>query len=194
MDVYGLGVLLFEMLSGQPPYYSRDKNVLLRNIATAKLSAPVRASHNAAKLIHTLMHRNPASRLGAQDVSEVRAHPFFMCLDFDQVLKREVPVPPFRRQTMPFGPQGDKFTNPFEGRFGAQIFKSWKAATKDFEGWEFSFADPLSHISARARSVSCAGSDTNSSRSRRKARSTNDHTRARVKKISASLLRPMLAF
>eukprot|EP00930_Biecheleria_cincta_P057611 TRINITY_DN43511_c0_g1_i1.p1 TRINITY_DN43511_c0_g1~~TRINITY_DN43511_c0_g1_i1.p1 ORF type:complete len:814 (-),score=123.26 TRINITY_DN43511_c0_g1_i1:15-2423(-) len=192
VDVYGLGVLLFEMLSGHPPYYSRDKSVLLRNIATAELRAPVRASQNAAKLIYALMHRDPASRLGAQDVSEVREHPFFIGLDFEKVLQREVPVPPFRRQTMPIGPRSEKFTNPFEGRLG--IFKSWKAATKDFEGWEYSAADVLSPTFACARSVCCASSDTNSSQSRRRVRSASDHTRARVSKISAGLLRPMLAF
>jgi len=193
VDVYGLGVLLFEMFSGQPPYYSRDKKVLLRNIASATLSAPVRANATAAKLIYTLMHRDPASRLGAQDVSEVREHPFFVGLDFDKVLKREVPVPPFRHQSMPIREKVEKLTSPFEGRLG--VFKSWKAATQDFEGWEYSVADEQPPTCARPRSVSCACSDTSSRQSRRaRPRSANEHARARVSKISASLLRPMLAF
>ena len=40
LDWYLFGVLIYEMLIGDPPYYSKNENELLNNILTAKLRLP----------------------------------------------------------------------------------------------------------------------------------------------------------
>lgn len=51
VDWYLLGVLLFEMLVGQPPYYSQNREEIFHNIMNAPLKIPSYISHNAKSLM-----------------------------------------------------------------------------------------------------------------------------------------------
>jgi len=51
VDWYLLGVLLYEMLIGQPPYYSQNHEEIFQSIMNASLKIPFYVSHNAKSLI-----------------------------------------------------------------------------------------------------------------------------------------------
>ena len=59
-EVYGLGVLAYEMRSGSPPFYSTDRDVLFKSIAGAQLQMPAHCSEvpqrHAEKETHTHTH------------------------------------------------------------------------------------------------------------------------------------------
>jgi len=172
VDLYGLGVLLYEALAGQPPYYSRDREALFRNIVTATLQTPTSASPMAAHLISSLMERDPAVRLGARRTSEVRHHPFFSGLDFARVLRREVPLPPLRHASWPEGgmsapTSAGRVSSPFEGRLEAQV-RRMSSPRRDLEGWEFATpASPGACSPAPSLGGSCAASPSSASRAQR---------------------------
>lgn len=79
VDWYLLGVLLYEMLVGSPPYYSNNREELFNNIQRGKLRFPKSLSENAKNLIKQLLNRDPSKRLGSSknDASDIKVQPFF---------------------------------------------------------------------------------------------------------------------
>ena len=95
VDWYLLGVLLYEMIVGQPPYFSDSKQELFNNIQRGVLKLPVSMSPEAKNLIVHLLNRNPSRRLGAgsEGAEEIKRHPFFDSIDWKAVANRQLEVP-----------------------------------------------------------------------------------------------------
>ncbi len=90
IDWYLLGLLIYEMLVGIPPYYSSNKDQLFKNIQSAPLKLPYTLSAEAKSLIVGLLNRNPTKRLGSGpgDGEEIKKHPWFKTMDWDVAMNR----------------------------------------------------------------------------------------------------------
>ncbi|XXQ31943.1 Non-specific serine/threonine protein kinase [Plasmodiophora brassicae] len=95
-DWWSLGTLLFEMLTGLPPFYAKDSKQLFQRILTSRLRLPYHVSPEAGDLLQRLLSRNVESRIGSSDddAREIKQHCFFAGIDWDLLLAKEVP-PPF---------------------------------------------------------------------------------------------------
>jgi protein-serine/threonine kinase len=76
VDWYHLGVLLYEMLVGKPPYSSASKEDMLSSIEQGQIIFPESMSIEAKHLIISLLEKNPMIRLGSssRDGDEIKEH------------------------------------------------------------------------------------------------------------------------
>ncbi|MCJ1469583.1 hypothetical protein MMC07_008218 [Pseudocyphellaria aurata] len=91
VDWWTLGVLLYEMLTGLPPYYDENTNEMYRKILSEPLHfpGPEIVPPAAKDLLTQLLDRRPEHRLGAKGPSEIKAHQFFHSIDWRKLLQRK---------------------------------------------------------------------------------------------------------
>jgi serum/glucocorticoid-regulated kinase 2 len=96
-DWWTLDVVLYEMLTGLPPFYSNVLGNIRDNIISKPLHIPRSMHANAKNIISRLRDRGTDQRLGANvnGASEVRHHAFFKNLDCQEVIERKT-EPSFR--------------------------------------------------------------------------------------------------
>jgi serine/threonine protein kinase len=82
------------MLFSQPPFYTEDLNQLYQKIKNQNLTFPSSASNEAQDLLSKLLKKDPKERLGAENKQEIKSHPWFRDIDWDDVLAKKLD-PPF---------------------------------------------------------------------------------------------------
>lgn len=101
VDYWSLGCLVFEMLYGKPAFGNEGNEKRYTRILSGKFTFPaeVKTSEEAKSLIRRLLDVNPATRLGANGVQEIKNHPFFAAVDWNKMFKKEI-APPFGKLSL----------------------------------------------------------------------------------------------
>jgi len=97
VDWWAYGVLLYEMLVGQPPFDGEDEEELFAAITDHSVSYPKALSKEAKDICKGFLEKKPAKRLGCTEKGEedIKMNPFFRRIDWQKIEAREV-QPPFK--------------------------------------------------------------------------------------------------
>jgi len=87
-DWWSVGVIMYEMLVGYPPFWSETSQETYHKIKnykdTLKFPNDIKLSKNAKDLIERLLS-DQHTRIGAKNVEEIKLHPFFKGIDWEKL-------------------------------------------------------------------------------------------------------------
>jgi len=88
VDYWGLGILLYEMLAGYPPFTAPHRNfdVIEKLIIENKPFYPDYFSKESVDLVRKLTDSDPEKRLGTKTINDIKNHPFFKGVNWSDVL------------------------------------------------------------------------------------------------------------
>ncbi|XP_075899163.1 protein kinase C epsilon type-like [Nelusetta ayraudi] len=99
VDWWALGVLMYEMMAGQPPFEADNEDDLFESILHDDVLYPVWLSKEAVSILKAFMTKSPNKRLGCvvtQGLEEaIKFHSFFREIDWTLLEQRKI-RPPFR--------------------------------------------------------------------------------------------------
>ncbi|MBN3298447.1 KPCE kinase, partial [Amia calva] len=99
VDWWALGVLMYEMMAGQPPFEADNEDDLFESILHDDVLYPVWLSKEAVSILKAFMTKSPNKRLGcvvSQGGEEaIKQHPFFKEIDWVMLEQRRI-KPPFK--------------------------------------------------------------------------------------------------
>mmetsp|Transcript_10035 Transcript_10035/g.13254 ORF Transcript_10035/g.13254 Transcript_10035/m.13254 type:complete len:793 (+) Transcript_10035:138-2516(+) len=97
VDHWSLGVLIFEMISGDTPFYKNgmEQMDLFRSIVKGSFEIPSVMSPAAGRIVKDFLMKNPAKRLGSLVEREdgVYNHSFFEGLDWEELRSKTLTAP-----------------------------------------------------------------------------------------------------
>lgn len=95
-DWWALGTIMFEFLTGCPPFNDDSPQAIFDNILSLDIPWPPEGSlsREAVDLISKLLEPDPTKRLGYNGAQEVKKHPFFRTVDWNNILAQQPPFVP----------------------------------------------------------------------------------------------------
>uniref|UniRef100_A0A8C8LUN0 Ribosomal protein S6 kinase beta-2 n=1 Tax=Oncorhynchus tshawytscha TaxID=74940 RepID=A0A8C8LUN0_ONCTS len=87
VDWWSLGALMYDMMTGSPPFTAENRKKTIDKILKCKLNLPPYLTLDARDMIKKLLKKSPLQRLGssAADCKDIQKHPFFRHINWDDL-------------------------------------------------------------------------------------------------------------
>jgi len=95
-DWWSLGILIYDMFCGEPPFRSKNNSTLYQKILKDKIRLPAYLSAESHSIIKSFCNRNEPKRLGSgkNSIKDIKSHPFFNGINWKKLFEKDIP-PPF---------------------------------------------------------------------------------------------------
>ncbi|KAL5255040.1 hypothetical protein ACHWQZ_G014471 [Mnemiopsis leidyi] len=97
VDWWSMGIILYQFLVGCTPFSGETIEALVENINPRNIEWPEDepVEEDARNLILGLLFMDPSQRLGAQGAQEVKRHPFYQTLHWDELIMHKAEFVPY---------------------------------------------------------------------------------------------------
>ncbi|CAD8052998.1 unnamed protein product [Paramecium sonneborni] len=86
-DWWSLGALIYEMIAGAPPFYSKNKEIMFKNRLQKKIEIQPCFSEKLFNLLTGLLINDPNQRI---NIDQIKSHPFFETLSWEDVYHKNI--------------------------------------------------------------------------------------------------------
>ena len=94
VDLWSIGIMTFQLLTGRVPFKGKTEYLTMQEVLKGAYEYPSSAniSESAKDFIDSLLTRDPKKRLGYENETSIRNHPFFVAVDdWSELRLREAP-------------------------------------------------------------------------------------------------------
>ena len=101
VDWWCIGCLIYEMLTGLPPFYSENKQELTAKIRFGEPKYPDYFSPAVVNLLKGLFKKNPVQRIGTKKgATELKNHVWFKDFKWDDLLDKKLQIGSLNKPTL----------------------------------------------------------------------------------------------
>ena len=95
VDWWALGILIYEMIAGFPPFYDENPMAIYQKILSGRIEFSRVFGHRVKNLVKKLLQADVSKRLGCwgKGAEEVKKHKWFQGVEWSKVLNKEIPSP-----------------------------------------------------------------------------------------------------